>query len=151
MEAMPSARTVTLDAADLAARLRVSVWRLARRMRQASDPGVTPTVLAALSTVEHQGPLTAGQLATHEQVTKPTMTRTISMLIEQGLVARTADPLDGRVTWLKITPAGSKLLQRMRRRSDEYLAKRVKALDAADREVLEDATRILERLAEPDR
>jgi hypothetical protein len=55
------------------------------------------------------------------------------------------------VTWLKITPAGSKLLQRMRRRSDEYLAKRVKALDAADREVLEDATRILERLAEPDR
>jgi DNA-binding MarR family transcriptional regulator len=79
------------------------------------------------------------------------MTRTISMLLEQGLIARTTDPLDGRVTWLSITPAGSKLLQRARRRTDEYLSKRVKALDPDDRATLEEAARILERLAEPDR
>jgi DNA-binding MarR family transcriptional regulator len=148
---MPSARATTLDAADLAARLRVAVWRLSRRMRQASDPGITPTLLAALSTVERHGPVTAGQLATHEQVTKPTMTRTIAVLLDQELIARTPDPLDGRVTWLAITPAGSKLLQRTRRRSDEYLAKRVKRLDPAERDVLERAAGILERLAEPDR
>ncbi len=148
---MTSDRTATLDAADLASRLRVSVWRLARRMRQASDPGITPTLHAALFTIEHHDPVTAGQLAAHEQVTKPTMTRTISMLLEQGLIARTTDPLDGRVTWLSITPAGSKLLQRARRRTDEYLSKRVKALDPDDRATLEEAARILERLAEPDR
>ena len=90
---MALTRAATLDAADLASRLRVSVWRLARRMRQASDPGITPTMHAALFTVEQHGPVTAGQLATHEQVTKPTMTRTIGVLVERGLIARTPDPV----------------------------------------------------------
>ena len=104
-----------------------------------------------MTPVERHGPVTAGQLAAHEQVTKPTMTRTIAVLLDQALIARTPDPLDGRVTWLAITPAGSKLLQRMRHRSDEFLAKRVKRLDPAERDVLERAAAILERLAEPDR
>ena len=146
---MALTRAATLDAADLASRLRVSVWRLARRMRQASDPGITPTMHAALFTVEQHGPLTAGQLATHEQVTKPTMTRTIGVLVERGLIARTPDPLDGRVTWLQVTPEGAKLLQRTRRRTDEYLATRVRALPERDRETLARAAAIIEGLAEP--
>lgn len=142
--------TSTLDATDLASRLRVSVWRLARRMRQASDVGVTPTLHAALFSVEYHGPITAGQLAAHEQVTKATMTRTISVLLERGLITRTTDPLDGRVTWLRITPAGSRLLQRARLRTDEYLAARVLALPPEDRQTLERAAGIIEQLAEPE-
>lgn len=140
-----------LDAAELASRLRMSIWRIARRMRHASDPGVTPTLHAALFIVEAHGPLTAGQLATHERVTKPTMTRTIKALVEHGLVSRTTDPLDGRVTWLQITPEGRRLLQRARRRSDEYLAKRVKGLSPDDRATLQRASDILQRIAEDDR
>jgi len=149
MVRMPSTRAASLDAADLASRLRVSVWRLARRMRQASDPGITPTMHAALFAVEQRGPVTAGKLAAHEQVTKPTMTRTIGVLVDHGLIARTPDPLDGRVTWLQITPAGTKLLQRTRRRTDEYLASRVRALPDRDREILARAAAIIEGLAEP--
>jgi DNA-binding MarR family transcriptional regulator len=134
--------------AELAARVRVAVWRLARRMRHASNPGITPTLHAALFCVEQHGPMTAGQLAAHEHVTKPTMTRTIAALLAQGLITRTPDPLDGRVTWLAITTEGKRLLQRSRRRSDEYLAKRVRALDAEDRRTLERAAAILERLGE---
>lgn len=135
---------------ELAARLRVAVWRLARRMRHASDPGITPTLHAALFTVERHGPITAGGLAAHEHVTKATMTRTIAALVRDGLVARTPDPLDGRVTWLQITPEGRRLLQRARKRSDEYLGRRVRELDASDRETLERAAAILERLGEGD-
>ena len=118
-------------------------------MRQASDVGITPTMHAALSSVENHGPMTAGQLAAHEQVTKATMTRTIAVLLERGLITRTPDPLDGRVTWLQVTSAGSKLLQRARLRTDEYLASRVLALPPADRATLERAADIIERLAEP--
>jgi DNA-binding MarR family transcriptional regulator len=146
---MPRA-TSTLDATDLAARLRVSVWRLARRMRAASDVGITPTLHAALFTIEHHGPITAGQLAAHEQVTKATMTRTIAVLQERALITRAPDPVDGRVTWLTITPAGSRLLQRARARTDEYLAARVIALAPEDRRTLERAADIVERLAEPE-
>ena len=117
-------------------------------MRHASDPGITPTLHAALFCVEQHGPVTAGQLARHEHVTKPTMTRTIAALVERDLITRSSDPLDGRVSWLQITPAGSRLLQRVRRRSDEYLAKRVRRLSDDERRTLNAASAILERLGE---
>jgi DNA-binding MarR family transcriptional regulator len=139
------------EPAALAARLRVAGWRFARRMRQESLPGITPTVHAALHTVETHGPITAGQLASHEHVQKPTMTRTIQALLDQGLIQRFPDPLDGRVRWLSITPAGRKLLQRSRRRTDEFLARRVKKLTLEERELLERSADLLERLAEGDR
>lgn len=135
---------------ELAARLRVSVWRLARRMRHASDPQITPTLYAALYCVEQHGPLTAGELAAHEHVTKPTMTRTIAALLQENLITRTVDLHDGRVTWLRITTHGTRLLQRSRRRSDEYLARRVGRLSDDDRRILERASAILERLSEGD-
>jgi DNA-binding MarR family transcriptional regulator len=84
-------------------------------------------------------------------VQKPTMTRTIQALLDRGLIERVPDPLDGRVRWLSITSEGRKLLQRSRRRTDEFLAKRVKKLDPEDRAVLDRAADLLERLAEGDR
>jgi len=84
-------------------------------------------------------------------VQKPTMTRTIQAMLDRGLVERIPDPLDGRVSWLSVTPEGRKLLQRSRRRTDEFLAKRVKKLSAEEREILETAASLLERLAEGDR
>jgi DNA-binding MarR family transcriptional regulator len=135
------------DPAELASRLRVSVWRAARRMRVESSVGISPTLHAALHSVEVHGPITAGQLARHENVRKPTMTRTIHALLDEGLVERTPDPLDGRVSWLQVTPAGAKLLQRARRRQTEFLAARLKKLSDEDREVLDRATVVLDRLA----
>lgn len=139
------------EPAALAAQLRVAGWRFARRMRQESDPGITPTLHAALHSIETHGPITAGQLAVHEHVQKPTMTRTIQALLDRELIERLPDPLDGRVSWLRITTAGRKLLQRSRRRTDEFLAKRVKKLTSDERELLEQATVLLGRLAEGDR
>jgi DNA-binding MarR family transcriptional regulator len=142
---------VEVEPAELASRLRVAGWRFARRMRRESAPGITPTLHGALHTIELHGPITAGQLASHEHVQKPTMTRTIAALVDQGLVLRTPDPLDGRVTWLQITPEGRKLLQRARRRTDEFLAKRVKKLTREERRILDAAAGLLDRLAEGDR
>lgn len=143
----PTAPATVVDAAELASRLRVSVWRVARRLRRESDPGITPTLHAALHTVETHGPMTAGQLAAHEHVRKPTMTRTIQALWERGLISRTVDPSDGRVTRLKVTPAGTRLLQRSRRRSTAYLSRRLAELPAEERDLLDRASDVLERLA----
>lgn len=112
---------------------------------------MTPTLLVALSTIERHGPMTAGSLASHEQVEKPTVTRLLSALGERELIERTPDPLDGRVVWVQISPSGRKLLQRTRRRKDEYLAKRIRDLSIEDQTTLEDAAEILDRLTEGDR
>ncbi|MGZ8578376.1 MAG: MarR family transcriptional regulator, partial [Actinomycetota bacterium] len=60
-------------------------------------------------------------------------------------------PLDGRITWLAITPEGTKLLQRTRRRTDEFLSKRLKALSPEERDVLSRASDLLAWIAEKDR
>jgi len=134
--------------AELAAQLRVAVWRAARRLRHVSDIGLTPTLHAALGTVEVHGPITAGQLAAHEHVRKPTITRTIRELVDRGLIERLPDPLDGRVTWLRVTDAGAELVRSARRRSETYLTKQLRALTPQERDTLQQAAAILDSLVE---
>src|SRR6478735_5700638 len=84
---------------DSAARLRMAIVRTARRLRQeaASEAsGLTPTSTAALATIDRHGPLTPSELAAIERVKRPTVTRTLSCLEREGLIARTPDPADGR-------------------------------------------------------
>ena len=140
-----------VDPAALASHLRLGITRLARKLRREGDTGVTPTLLAALSTIDRYGPMTAGALAAHEQVEKPTVTRLLAALEQRALVERTPDPLDGRIAWIQATPGGRKLLQRTRRRKDEYLARRIKRLSPEERNTLERAAELLERLTEGDR
>src|SRR5207245_1033934 len=102
------------DLSELAAQLRLGVTRLARKLRREADPAVTPTQLAALNTIERHGPLTAGSLAEHEQITKPTATRLIAALTEAGLITRQTDPIDARIAWIAMTVDGTRLLQQVR-------------------------------------
>lgn len=142
---MPST-TPSVDVAALATRLRTDVWRLARRLRSEAHVALTPTLQSALGTIDRHGPITVGDFARHEQIRKPTATRTVAALVEQGLVERTADPLDGRVTWLRLSPEGRRLVQQVRRRYDAYLAERIKSLPPDELATLERAAAILERI-----
>jgi DNA-binding MarR family transcriptional regulator len=138
--------TAPADTAAIAARLRLGVTRLARRLRQEAEAGITPSMLSALSTLDRQGTLTMGDLCAVEQVQPPTMTRIVAALLEAGLIAREPDPADGRVAWVRLTPEGRKLLERSRGRKEAYLAKALRELDPRELATLEDATEILERI-----
>lgn len=140
--------TAPPDTAAIAARLRLGVTRLARRLRQEAEAGITPSMLSALSTLDRQGPLTIGDLCVAEQVQPPTMTRIVAALLEAGLIARDPDPADGRVAWVRLTPEGRKLLERSRGRKEAYLARALRDLDPREIATLEDATAILERITE---
>ncbi len=142
---MPASTTST-DTAALAARLRLAVTRLARKLRREAEPGITPSMLAALSSVDRQGPLTMSELCVVEQVQPPSMTRIVAALVDVGLVSRESDPSDGRVAWVTVTPQGRKLLDRSRGRKEAYLAKALRDLDAHELETLEEAAAILEGL-----
>jgi len=135
-----------IDTAALAARLRLGVTRLARKLRREAEAGITPSMLSALSSAERRGPLTMRDLCSAEQVQPPTMTRIVAALVEAGLVVRESDPVDGRVAWVRVTPQGRRLLARSRRRKEAYLAKALGALDPHELEHLETATGVLERL-----
>jgi hypothetical protein len=65
---------IDLDA-ELTTRLRLGVTRLARKLRQQAEPGITPSLLMALSSIERHGRITMGELCAVEQVQPPSMTR----------------------------------------------------------------------------
>lgn len=149
--AMPtSSRTTSTaaptDAAAIAASLRVSATRLARQLRQESDAGLTPSQLSALTSVEHNGPLTLGRLAEHERVAPPSVTKVVVKLEEAGLVERRLDDRDRRVAWVSITAAGTARLATIRQRKTEWLSARLAKLGDDDRRRIADALAALDAI-----
>ena len=137
---------LTISDAELASRLRTTLARSARRLRQEAPTGLSPSLASALASVARGGPLTPSELAAAERVQRPTITRVLARLEEDGLVARTPDPADGRSTLIALTPAGDALLTRTRASRDAFLADRLAGLPAADRAALARACDVLEGL-----
>lgn len=133
---------------ELASRLRLVITRSARRLRQQSDPALSPTQAAALATIERAGPLTPSELARIERVQRPTISRVTARLGQAGLLERLPDELDGRGVRLRVTPEGRRTLRELRNRKTAYLAERLERLDPEDRAVLAQASGLLERLLE---
>jgi DNA-binding MarR family transcriptional regulator len=138
----------TLDAAALAHELRLGVMRLARRLRnQRVDSSVTLTQLAALSSLKKHGPMSPGELAAHERVQPPSMTRVIVALEGMGLVSRTPHPTDGRQVVIGLTDSARQLLSAGARAREAWLSERLHELPAEDRAVLRQAAVIMDKLA----
>src|SRR3954463_11794849 len=106
--------TISTSPSGLAAHLRVALARTSRRLRREADAGLSATLTAALATVEHHGPLTPSELAVRERIQRPTATRLIPRLEDDGLVPRTADPTDGRSSLIAISDPGRALLHEAR-------------------------------------
>ena len=121
---------------------------MARRLRQEAGAGLSPSMTAALATIERHGPLTPSELAERERVQRPTVTRVLARLEESQLVSRAADPADRRSSLVSVSEQGRALLAIMRTRKDAFLAQRLDALDDDDRETLARAAAILERMLE---
>jgi DNA-binding MarR family transcriptional regulator len=136
----------SLSAPEIAARLRLSATRLARRLRQESNAGLSPSQQSALAVIANHGPLTLGTLADHERVAPPTITKVVSKLECDGLVTRTPDPADRRVCRVAISPAGDALLEESRRRKTAWLTARISQLDADRQRRLADALDVLDEL-----
>ena len=133
---------------ELAARLRIAVTRLNRRLRQESLAGVSPAQASALGAIHRLGTPSLGELADHEQVQPPTMTRLAAGLETAGLVSRMADAGDGRVVRVRLTAEGRRALERIRTLKNAFLARGLAALDPADRAAAGALTALLERMVE---
>jgi len=144
--------TKTRSDAGLATGLRISVSRLARRLRverQAEGlASLSDTQLAALAVLDRHGAMTPGELAEHEKVQPPSMTRVIAVLEERRLVMRAPHASDRRQVVLTVTEQGRELVSQARRRRDAWLAKRLKELSPEERAILRTAAPVLEKLSQ---
>jgi DNA-binding MarR family transcriptional regulator len=143
----------TRSDAGLATVLRISVSRLARRLRaerltKGLEPGLSETQLAALAALERHSAMTPGELAEHEKVQPPSMTRVIAALEERGLVMRAPHATDRRQVVLTVTEHGRAVVQQLRQLREAWLALRLHDLSPQERAILRSAAPILEKLSQ---
>jgi DNA-binding MarR family transcriptional regulator len=137
-----------LDSAGLAHDLRLAVMRLSRRLRnQRVDTSVTLTQLAALSTLKRHGAMSPGELAAHERVQPPSMTRVVGVLEEKGLVTRTPHATDGRQVVIELTPSADELLAAEARAREAWLTGQLDELSIEEQTMLRAAVSIIDKLA----
>jgi DNA-binding MarR family transcriptional regulator len=136
----------TVATTEIAARLRLSATRLARRLRQESGAGLSPSQQSALAVIANHGPLTLGALAEHERVAPPSITKVVTKLEADGLVVRSPDPGDRRVCRVAISAHGDALLEESRRRKTAWLAARISELDSDRQRRLANALDVLDEL-----
>jgi len=136
----------TDETAELAARLRLAVTRLARQLRQTSDSDLSPTQSAVLATLANHGPVTLGELAELERVASPTITKVTGILHERGLVDKVTDPSDRRFVRVGLTAEGHALVDRTRARKTAWLARQLQGLAPEEIERLAAAADVLEHL-----
>lgn len=139
---------LTLTDAELASRLRMTLARLSRRVRQHGPQTLTASQASTLATVETLGPVRLGDLAAHEGVTPPTQSRLVASLENQGLLRRTPDRVDKRATLLAITAQGRRQLEQLRTERSAFLVERLSTLTPDQRAALTNALDVLEALAE---
>jgi DNA-binding MarR family transcriptional regulator len=144
---MIMATSQTRSHSGLAEDLRISIARLSRRLRRQGSHSLTITQYAALAAVNQHSSMTPRELAEHEKVQPPSMTRVIAALEEQGLLERKPHPTDGRQVVLNATDRGRALVKEERRRKEAWLSQRLKELTPEERAILRQAAPILQKLS----
>jgi DNA-binding MarR family transcriptional regulator len=132
----------------LAGSLRDAIGRLGRRMRaERARSDLSLGQWAALRTLDRHGPMTPSELAAHEKVQPPSMTKILAALEAHGYVTRTPDPVDRRQVVVVANDAGRELLADDRRRKDRWVSQRLAGLAPSERAALAAALPILEKLS----
>jgi DNA-binding MarR family transcriptional regulator len=136
-----------VDTTRLASELRIVLGQLMRRLR--AEHRFSLSQGAVLGRLDREGTKSIGDLAVAERVRPQSMTQTISDLESEGLIARRADPADGRRILVELTEQGRRTLAADRRQREGWLARAIaEDLSVSEQRVLIQALALLRRLAE---
>ena len=112
----------------VADRLRPTLLGIARELRRERIAGVSPQQVPLLVAIKYRPGVTVGALANEEHVSTAAMSKRISRLERDGLVARTPSESDRRRVGLTLTEEGQRVLRRVRSRRTAWLASRLGSL-----------------------
>jgi NodT family efflux transporter outer membrane factor (OMF) lipoprotein len=130
-----------------AAKLRRSLFRLARRLRaERPTNGLSPNKRVVLFHLWREGPKTPGDLAAAEYQQPQTLTRVFADLQKAGLVKRSPNPQDRRQAVIELTQEGRLAIESDLQRVDAWLATALNELGDTERQVLEMSADIMDKL-----
>jgi DNA-binding MarR family transcriptional regulator len=136
----------TRAAAD---QLHSAAIHLLRRLRQSDvEAPTTAARLSALSVLVYGGVDTLSDLADAEQVSRPTISRMLKGMEQEGLIRRFADPVDGRVVHLRATARGRRILSQARSRRLDALEALLQNCSLVEVDLLDRAAALIQKLAQ---
>src|SRR2546430_15312365 len=103
---MPQPTKQRLDAMAVADSLGPTLLRLARELRREKIAGASPHPVGLLVAIKYAPGVTVGELATGERVSTAAMSKRVSRLQRDGLVARTKSVTDPHCVGLTLTEQG---------------------------------------------
>jgi DNA-binding MarR family transcriptional regulator len=117
---------------------------VAAEMRRSELP-LAPAQLGTLMRVAN-GTCTVSELARHQLVSLPTMSRTVDMLVRRELLERWIDEDDRRQTLVRLTPQGSRVVADVKRRSEQHVARILEDLTGDEHDRVLQALDVLDRV-----
>ena len=137
------------DILALAEQLRPALLRVSRRLRhEAQRAGASALDAQILGAVKKQPGIGVSALAASEQMTRPSMSSHIKRLEKAGLVARDAAASDDRRRiGMRLTGRGTKALEAIRNRRNDWLVARLAKLGGEGRAAISAAVEPLLELA----
>jgi DNA-binding MarR family transcriptional regulator len=145
---MPTA-VAAPDTTELANRLRPVLLKLNRELRrEIHSLGVTGGQVSLLVAIKYAPGIGVRELAAHERISVPGMSKFVARLEDAGLVEATPVAGDKRRVGLKLTADGHRVLRSVRSKRTAWLAKRLRTLDDEQLEALDAAIEPLTLLLE---
>jgi DNA-binding MarR family transcriptional regulator len=117
---------------------------VAAELRRSELP-LAPAQLGTLMRVA-TGSCTLSELARHQLVSLPTMSRSVDMLVRRQLLERWIDEEDRRQTLVRLTPQGSRVVAEVKRRSEQHVARILEELSGDEHARVVDALDVLDRV-----
>jgi DNA-binding MarR family transcriptional regulator len=129
----PDASGTTENSVDAALRTvehQISLfWRRGRSISQQLSrqvhPDMEPAAYGLLTVIRREGPIRLTELASCIGVGKPSVSRQIAFLESIGLVAKEADPLDGRAQTIRLTAKGEEKMHQVQDARREVFRERL--------------------------
>jgi DNA-binding MarR family transcriptional regulator len=136
--------TVAGDLSRLLGPLRRAVLRAART--DAALPDLPEAQIELLRVLLAHGPMGPSEVAGRLRVASSTVSNLVRTMAGRGLVERRSRPDDLRAVWLAPTEHAKELLRRYDQASSARIGRALRVLSPADRDTVERALPVLERL-----
>jgi DNA-binding MarR family transcriptional regulator len=141
---------VIADPVAISNRLRRVLLRLARELRHETESlGVTSRQVTLLWLIRDHRGKSLRELAAEERISAPALSGLVDRLEAAELITRVRSQEDRRRVGLVLTPAGERLLKRVRARRTGWLTERLKGLAPEELEKIEAALDPLMELLDP--
>jgi DNA-binding MarR family transcriptional regulator len=144
-------KPIAIDTVTVADALRPVLLRVGRELRrEARAVGISPEQVSLLVAIKYTPGIGIRDLAAHERISAPALTKHVDRLERDGLVVRTPSADDRRRIGLALTEEGQRVLRRVRSRRTAWLATRLRGLDAHELAAVQAAIEPLSRLLKED-